>query len=602
MNKKFTVVLSLLLIFSFSCSFITGLVPNSGTNNPAAQPLTASGNGPAGLTAQATSADSVKLTWQAVDGAIAYRLWSSTNGSESMAFMDLPASATSYTDFIAMPNSQLTYAVEAVGESGSIGQSVVDVSTPARQPNPLKVQAKFDDNTSVTQTIGPDGGSVSLKDAKGVKYKFDIPSGALSNPTDVKLTAINKIDGWPLDGNMLGGVKIEPEGLQLNDVATLSITLPDGLSSDKLSTLGFAFSGTGDEFHLQPAYKQNAGTGLVPGNSGGGHLASPVRQNLQSIVEETLWMYGIGVGQGSADSAGKLAKNNPPTDASAAMDQKQAIISAESDDLFPLPNLPKPTANQYDADASITASAVSLLISAAGDCGALHSAMVSFQLWRSRADFNKRGALHPDQIDATEKQIMDKLADKVKETMDKVVEDCKKSKGQEKTAAAAQVGCLQSILDKIANPPTTPSNFWNELQSKMLNKFGDHVVADADTELQKCPKQFAVNAAVPSGSIEGVICDLNASFTLTMTGDVNGTMTFTPQSSTSGTLSESAAGGGVTFDGGGSYQISGIDSNAPMMKIEFAETSHTPMGDFAHNETANLPMFSIRPGDVDQCP
>ena len=118
MNKKFTVVLSLLLIFSFSCSFVTGLVPNSGTTNPAAQPFKASGNGPAGLTAQATSADSVKLTWQAVDGAIAYRLWSSTNGSESMAFMDLPASATSYTDFIAMPNSQLTYAVEAVGESG----------------------------------------------------------------------------------------------------------------------------------------------------------------------------------------------------------------------------------------------------------------------------------------------------------------------------------------------------------------------------------------------------------------------------------------------------------------------------------------------------
>lgn len=557
-SNKGTVALTFLILLSISCSFLTGLVPKPGANNPVAQPPVASGNGPSGLTAQATSADSVLLSWNAVDGAIAYNVQVSINGNKALSLISLPASATSYLDFLAMPSSQLTYAVEAVGQAGSIGQSVVDVSTTARQPNPLTVEAQFDENTSATQTIGTEGGSVSLTDAKGVVYKLDIPAGALTDQTEVKLTVVSGIGGWPLDGEMLGGVKIEPEGLQLNDVATLSITLPNGLPSDKLSTFGYAFSGSGQEFHLQPASRQNRTTGLVPVPSDNVYLASFAQQaNPAEIIQTVLEFYGIGVGQGSAESAGNLAKNNPPTDAGAAMDQKQAIISAEGDELFPLPNLPKPTANQYDADASITASAVSLLISTAGDCGALHSAMVSFQKWRSRADFDKGGALHPDQITATEKQIMDNLADKIKETMDKVAEGCKKPSGQEKTAAAAQVGCLQSILDKIANPPSTRSGFWGDLQSKMNNKYGSNVATDYQKKLSKC-NAVAIEASGNSGGISfsGGTCDSTQPFHINGVGNGGSwTAVLSPSGDTGGDIVYSGGGSGCTEGGSGSYTL-----------------------------------------------
>ena len=162
MNRKTRhLIVGLILTFSLSCNFLTGIIPGEETTG-SGEPLEATGNGPAGFTAEATSADSVKLTWQPVSGATSYHIAVSIAGGEAIPVMDLDPSSTSYEDFLAMPGSQLKYAVEALSDSGSIGQSVVDVTTPERQPNPLTVDAQLDTKKTASATIGPEGGSISL--------------------------------------------------------------------------------------------------------------------------------------------------------------------------------------------------------------------------------------------------------------------------------------------------------------------------------------------------------------------------------------------------------------------------------------------------------
>jgi hypothetical protein len=408
----------------------------------------------------------------------------------------------------------------------------------------------LDQKSTAAQKIGPEGGSVSLKDANGVQYKLDIPAGALTEQTEIKLTAVKDIGGWPLDGALLAGVTMEPDGLQLLDPATLTITLARGLPSGKLSALGFAFTGTGQEFHLEPVLRQNPAASFVP-QAGSVQSVSLTQQGSSTIVQFHEELQGSGVGMGSADSAGSLVRNNPPTDGGAALYQKQAAAQAEQHDLSALLK----TANQYDADASITASAVSLSIASAGDCGALHSAEVSFEVWRSRSQFDKNGALHPDQIDATEKAIMDDLAGKIKEIVDKTSEECKKNSGNGKTPATAQAGCLESILDKIANPAQTGSGFWSELQTAMGNKLGNGAVADARNKLDSCLPAYNASGGSNGYSFKGTICSLTKPFALQASGMEHFDVTFTPSNSLSGNVAASGGGGPCTDVGSGAYLV-----------------------------------------------
>jgi hypothetical protein len=512
--------------------------------------------GPGNFAAKATSPDSVMLTWDAVADAAGYQVEVKLAGGNFLKIAELVSSQTSYEDFASPSGSQLTYRVSTVTASGTGGSSQASMTTSARTPNPLEVQVKLDQKSTATQKIGPEGGSVSLKDANGVQYKLDIPAGALTEQTEIKLTAVKDIGGWPLDGAMLAGVTMAPDGLQLLDPATLTIKLAGGLPSGKLSTLGFAFTGTGQEFHLEPVLGQNVGTSFAP-QTGSVQSVSLTQQGSSTIVQFHEELQGSGVGMGSADSAGSLVRNNPPTDAGAAQAQKQAAALAEDDYLYfsDLTIQPKPTANQYDADASITASAVSLSIASAGDCGALHSAEVSFEVWRSRSQFDKNGALHPDQIDATEKAIMDDLAGKIKEIVDKTSEECKKNSGNRKTPPTAQAGCLESILDKIANPPQTGSGFWSELQTAMGNKLGNGVVADAQNKLNSCLPAYNASGGSNGYNFKGTICSLTKPFALQSSGMEHFDVTFTPSSSLSGNVAASGGGGPCTDVGSGAYLV-----------------------------------------------
>ena len=78
MNTKiFYRLFTLLVTFSLSCSFATGLIGES--------------DDPTNLTAVLTAPDVVLLTWDAVDGAMRYNLELSIDNGDSFPIISLPA-------------------------------------------------------------------------------------------------------------------------------------------------------------------------------------------------------------------------------------------------------------------------------------------------------------------------------------------------------------------------------------------------------------------------------------------------------------------------------------------------------------------------------
>jgi hypothetical protein len=174
--------------------------------------------------------------------------------------MALSASQTSYQDFLAPQDSRLTYRLQTFKDGKPGGYSMASVTTAAVLPNPLTVQATFAEDQTVTQSIGPEGGSMSLTDQNGVLFELQVPAGAVQAATDFTLTPVTDVQGWPLDGANLGSARIGPEGLDLYDRLTLTITLPDGFPQDGTVPVGYGFDGAGEEFHIFPAGITDVGT------------------------------------------------------------------------------------------------------------------------------------------------------------------------------------------------------------------------------------------------------------------------------------------------------------------------------------------------------
>jgi hypothetical protein len=162
-----------------------------------------------------------------------------------------------------------------------------------------------------------------------------------------------------------------------------------------------------------------------------------------------------------------------------------------------------------------------------------------------------QNALQPEKIIANEKTIMENLADKIKELINNAEEECKKSDGKG-AVATAQAGCLETILDRIAEPP---SNFYKDLQRQILNKYGNGMVADADNQLAKCLPSYTASGGSNGYTISGTICSLRQPFHLTASGAHKFSVDFTPTSSLSGTVVASASEGGCTDGGGGPYIV-----------------------------------------------
>lgn len=375
--NKVTGALTFLIMLSISCSFLTGLAPNSGANDPVTQPPIANGNGPAGLTAQPTSADSVLLSWNAVDGATGYRLDVRLGENDFIPLAEFTGDQTSYEAFPVPDNSQLTYRLQAVTSSNTNDVGSVDVTTPEVIPNPLTVQPNeyepitwvpptpdpnnpsFDPNSmfppgfdpnnpegfdpsalmqpvSASADIGVEGGQVTVTTPDEITYTLSVPAGALDDVTSISLVPIESIDGLPFSGGMLGAVRIDPEELVFDVPATLTITrsnsapLPAGMLN-----LTFTFEGSGQEFHLHPFVSPKSLT-LNPGTFQLASLTAGPRLSGSDGGISVSDSQSYGAAAGTLQEAREVIQHNAPTESHSNFQNDVAYAQQETDDLAPL--------------------------------------------------------------------------------------------------------------------------------------------------------------------------------------------------------------------------------------------------------------------------
>lgn len=99
-----------------------------------------------------------------------------------------------------------------------------------------------------------EGGTIDLTSASGMAFTLTIPPGAVVEPTTITARAIATAAGLPLD-RVIGALRFGPDGLQLNEAATLSLVLPAGVKP--LGTVGFVARDDGHAFDTVPVTVAN---------------------------------------------------------------------------------------------------------------------------------------------------------------------------------------------------------------------------------------------------------------------------------------------------------------------------------------------------------
>lgn len=134
-------------------------------------------------------------------------------------------------------------------------QALVDSASPigavdsvyTEPGNPIDVSLTLDDATT-TGVITPDGGSLSVTASDGATYTLEVPAGALSVATEIRLTPVAEMTGLPFSGGLGAAVRLEPDGLQFSDYVTLTLTPANPIPLE--DQILFGFEGDGQDLHL----------------------------------------------------------------------------------------------------------------------------------------------------------------------------------------------------------------------------------------------------------------------------------------------------------------------------------------------------------------
>ena len=149
-----------------------------------------------------------------------------------------------------------------------------------------KATVVVDEARSVSGSIGRSGGSLATGG-----LTLTIPAGALSEDTTITVTPLLDLAGSPLAGSIVGGAKLEPEGLRFLKPALLSVLLPTGVAPE--SVVGFGSASDGSELHLQPHSLADGAISLrlwhfstAGGSSGGGAAAAAVLRPISNAERQ----------------------------------------------------------------------------------------------------------------------------------------------------------------------------------------------------------------------------------------------------------------------------------------------------------------------------
>jgi hypothetical protein len=521
-----------------------------------------------------------------VEGAQIYVLEQKLEGHDNfIPVMALSAAQTNYEDYLAPQKSKLTYRLQTVSDGKLGGFSTASVKTASVLPNPLTVQATFAEDQTVTQSIGPEGGSMSLTDQKGVHYELKVPAGAVQTATDFTLTPVTDVQVWPLDGANLGSVRIGPDGLDLNADPTLTITLPDGFPKDGTLPVGYGFDGNGDEFHIYPAGVTAAGTSTQSVKKAGAQgvgTGSKIK-----IIEFAVghWLTQVGVNISQLLVAQQLADADLPPLPTGSLSAVDAIYQ-NNDALHIQREMNNIVAQINNADQeNIT------------DCA-------SATIWYDTSSDLLDQAGNPANSDffqsTTTQDLMGSLNGAITKVVTSGISECKASTPGKPPAGR---NCLQNLLSKLQNDSNKP-------KGSFTIPNGDFNPSDLQ-DFQSTLNNSCSNPAyrlIPLGAgaetgfgltlTPDPICDLNQPFEFAITEAVEGeqvtaTFTFNPP----GTFLEHVEVMGCTADATGTYSLQ-LSDDASQATLSWSIPSITASCPDAGGITVPIPPLTSSPSLV----
>jgi hypothetical protein len=541
---KLALLLVFLILFSLSCAFLS-------------QSLTGGGGGPKGFTAETSPYGSVKLSWEDVKGAQSYQLESQLDGTDSfIPVIELSAYQTSYEDYLAPNESKLTYRLQAITDGKPGGYSTASVTTPTIQPNPLTVQATFAEDQVVTQSIGPEGGSMSLTDQNGVLYELQVPPGGVLVATDFTLTPVSDIQGWPLDGANLGSVRIGPEGLDLYAHLTLTITLPDGFPQDGTLPVGYGFEGSGDEFHIFPAGVATAGTSSLPNGSGIKLISSMAQTKNNKSTQSVNKAGSQGVGTVSKGKIIEFVDGHKVTQEGVNIDQLLVAQQVMDDELPALPTHSPSAANAIWQKKE----ALQMQREMWNVLGGIKNAekknktdCASVTNWYDKTSELLERANESDNFkfidEANSSHLLSSLNDALTKVITKGISECKNSSPGKPPAGR---NCVQKLVSKLQIDSNKPGA--NSLFSVPKGNFNSSDLQD----FQKTLRYSCSNPAyrLPEGATAKLspdpVCDLSKPFSIEINiAGLNELIKLTPP----GTLQVHGDIAGCTVDATGKYTL-----------------------------------------------
>jgi hypothetical protein len=121
----------------------------------------------------------------------------------------------------------------------------IDFTSPGKG---LDVTVQLDKKQTATGKVSQTGGSVSLTAADGSKFTLDVPANAVEADTTITMTAVKSLDGAPLANNTPTAVQLEPSGLFLKEMATLTIVPAKEIPTKE--QIIFGYEGGGQDYHL----------------------------------------------------------------------------------------------------------------------------------------------------------------------------------------------------------------------------------------------------------------------------------------------------------------------------------------------------------------
>jgi hypothetical protein len=170
-------------------------------------------------------------------------------------------------------------------------------------PHPKSVSVTLDGAKAASAMMPITGGTLTATGADGSVFTLSIPDKALGGPEKVTMTPLSAVNGLPFSGGLVAGVQLEPDGLQLFRMATLTIKPKKDVPIAK--QVAVSYHGSGDNLYMLP---------LDP---------------TAGISMHVLHFSGYSVASGITGEIEAQAKNPPDDPADQAAQQIAAAVSAE---------------------------------------------------------------------------------------------------------------------------------------------------------------------------------------------------------------------------------------------------------------------------------